>query len=72
LSVEQQPDQNWTVRVTLTPPLDGWLVLMLGEAAFRACFDAQGTAVVTDMPATLLAGADGPDLTVGLESNGGG
>lgn len=67
LSVEQQPNRDWLVGVVLTPPLEGWLVLTLGETVFRACFDAQGTAVVADVPTELLAGADGPDLTVGLE-----
>jgi len=65
LSVEQQPNYHWSVRVELMPPLAGWLVLTLGETVFRACFDAQGTAA--DVPAELLAGADGPDLTLGLE-----
>ncbi len=69
LSVEKQPNRDWAVRVVLTPPLAGWLVLKLGEAEFRARFDAQGIAVADNVPAELLTGTAGPELVVGIETD---
>jgi hypothetical protein len=51
----------------VAPPPSGWLLLTLGEKRFRARFDAQGTALVSDVPNTLLAADGGPDLDVALD-----
>jgi hypothetical protein len=67
LFVEQQRDTTWTVTVTVAPAPAGGLVLMLGSEAFRARFDATGTAVVVGVPAERLGGADGPDMVASIE-----
>jgi len=67
LSVQRQPDNNWRVSVTFAPPLSGWLVLTLGDNAFRARFDAHGHAVVSDVPDALLGATDGPDLLLEID-----
>jgi hypothetical protein len=67
LSVQEQPDGDWSVIVAVTPPQAGWLVLALGDTRFRTRFDAQGDAVVACVPAALLAATAGPDLVVGIE-----
>jgi hypothetical protein len=67
LRVQAQLDATWLVEVIVTPPTKGWLVLTLGGAVYRAHFDPHGMAVVADVPAALLAAADGPDLAVGIE-----
>jgi hypothetical protein len=69
LSVQQQPDLNWLVEVLVTPPTSGWLVLTLGDTAFRARFDSQGLAAVAGVPAALFAAQDGPDMAVGIEAD---
>jgi predicted anti-sigma-YlaC factor YlaD len=68
-SVQEQPDQRWLVVVHVTPPVAGWLVLSLGASSFRARFDDQGHAMVTDIPTELLAAHDGPDLEIGFEQD---
>ena len=67
LSVEHRPNSTWQINVALSPPVLGWLVLQLGEHSFRARFDKYGQAVVSDIPASLLAVDDGPELIVMIE-----
>ncbi|MBK9714779.1 MAG: hypothetical protein IPO81_26260 [Kouleothrix sp.] len=67
LSVEQQPDDAWQIMVAVVPPIEGSLVLSLGERTFRVPFDVHGQAIVRDVPDALLSAADGPELAVGIE-----
>jgi hypothetical protein len=67
ISVRRSMERIWQVRVSITPPLVGWLLLTLGETQFRARFNAQGMAVVADVPEALLAAVDGPDMSVSVE-----
>ncbi|MFL5802740.1 MAG: hypothetical protein ACJ8CR_13485 [Roseiflexaceae bacterium] len=67
LSVEPQPDGAWRVTIKAVPPAVGHMLLTLGEASFRAAFNIQGVAVVSDVPTPLLLHSDGPDLVVGLD-----
>ncbi len=69
LSVLQQPNHDWQIEVLLTPPAKAWLILTLGENVYRARFDVQGSATIADVPAAIFAAPDGPDLTVGIESD---
>lgn len=71
LTVEEQPDHNWTVAVHITPALAGALALTLGTAVFRAPIDEAGGAAFADVPAALLAATDGPDLVVSVEDGAG-
>jgi hypothetical protein len=66
-SVQRQSDGAWSMMVTAVPPPVGRLVLALGPSTFYGRFDGQGVALVTDVPAALLAASDGPDLIVGIE-----
>ena len=67
LSVQEQSDGGWSVIVAMLPPQAGWMVLALGDERFRTPFDTQGSAVVSHVPATLLAATAGPDLVVAIE-----
>lgn len=67
VSVRDQPSGHWSVIVQIDPPLNGTLVLTLGDATFRAAIDDQGTATVGRVPAELLAASGGPNLIVGVE-----
>jgi hypothetical protein len=67
LSVQQQPDGAWTIRVTTEPPIRGRIVLTLGTTRFSAAFDLGGTALVPSVPNDLLAATDGPDLLLSIE-----
>jgi hypothetical protein len=67
LSLRYLADDMWQITATVVPPPSGWLLLTLGAKQFRARFDAQGTALVSDVPNTLLAADDGPDLDVTIE-----
>lgn len=69
LCVREQPDGCWIVSMTVTPPLDGWLLLTMGEVILRARFNSAGTAIVNDVPASLLTDAHGPDLVFDIEAN---
>jgi hypothetical protein len=57
----------WQITATVAPPPIGWLLLTIGEELFRARFDAQGNALVPDVPDILLAAQDGPDLDIAIE-----
>jgi hypothetical protein len=67
LSLQQRSAAAWDITITMTPPVRGRLVLMLGEDVFRAPFDMYGIAVVPAVSAHVLTAPDGPDLVVGLE-----
>lgn len=67
LLVEPQDTGRWAVMVTVAPAPGGTLVMQLGEAVFRASFDANGTAIVREVPSELLTGSEGPDLVLSIE-----
>ena len=61
LGVQRQPDQQWSLHVTVDPPADGWVTLSLGERGSRVRL-SNGGAIVPNMPAAALDAPDGPDL----------
>lgn len=67
VSVRDREAGFWSVVVQIDPPPPGTLVLMLGDATFRAALDSRGIATVDDVPAALLVAPDGPDLTLSVE-----
>ena len=67
LSVQRQDEHSWRISVAIAIPISGWLVLTLGDHTYRARFDMQGKASVSDIPDTLLSATEGPDLMVGIE-----
>jgi len=67
LSVQQQPDGAWTIRVLTDPPIRGRILLTLGTTLFTATFDPSGTALVASVPNELLTAIDGPDLLLSIE-----
>jgi hypothetical protein len=66
LSVEPERKGGWKVAVQVIPAPAGQLVLTLGEATFRARFDAAGLATVPEVPAALLSAVNGPDMAVDI------
>lgn len=61
----------WDLRVVaLPPPPSAMAVLRFSRRSFRAHFDDTGTAIVRDVPATLLTAADGPPLKVNITRRG--
>jgi hypothetical protein len=69
VSVQRQSNGEWQLGVVHQPPPTGSLVLIFGEQYFHASFNAQGRAVVHDLPFALLTAADGPDLEVDIEAD---
>lgn len=67
VSVRRVEKDLWRFTVKVAPPPSGWVLFSLGEACFRAPFNAQGAAVVPDVPDALLAEPDGPDLDISIE-----
>ena len=67
LSVAPQPNQSWTVVVTVTPAPAGNLLLTLGTGTYRAPFAPDGSATVENVPAALLSDRAGPDMLVEIE-----
>lgn len=68
IAVLVQPRNDaWLVGVTVAPPLAGWVIARFHTQIFRAPLDANGVAHFTDVPADLLTGAAGPDLTITIE-----
>lgn len=67
LTVTAEPSGMWRISVTVTPPPAGILRLSIGDALFRARFDAAGQAIVSAVPGALLADVNGPDLVVDIE-----
>jgi hypothetical protein len=71
LSVQKQADARWRVTVGVAPPITGQVVLTFGTTVFRAPFDADGQAVIANVPADLLTGSDGPDMDLSIEPDTG-
>ncbi len=65
--IQRQPDGEWQIDVIHQPPLIGSLVMTLGTNIYRARFNAQGRAIVHDLPFALLTAPDGPGLEVDIE-----
>lgn len=64
VTVDEQRSDAWQVTITLHPPIPGLVVLALGSFRRVVPFNAEGTAVVHDVPAELLRHADGPALEI--------
>lgn len=66
VSVQKQAGA-WIIRVTITPPIAGDLLVTLGDERFRATIDPNGSATVGPIPPQLLQQSVGPDLTIQIE-----
>lgn len=67
LSVRSLANAMWQITVTTKPPIQGQILFTLGEQHFRAHFNAQGTAYVSDVPDLILRSDNGPDLEVSID-----
>ncbi|MEI7644425.1 MAG: hypothetical protein WCJ55_09105 [Chloroflexales bacterium] len=57
----------WRVIITTDPPVDGAVVLALGDATFRARFGPDGSASLGPIPVDLLTSPTGPAMAIKIE-----
>lgn len=69
ISVQLQVNGEWRVDVVHEPAPVGSLVLTFGTHHFQTRFNAQGRAVIHNIPSALLIGSEGPDLEVDIDFN---
>lgn len=67
LAAQQEPAGDWSLFVTVRPPICGWAVMVLGELRLRAPFDSGGRAVIGGLTQAQLGASEGPDMFVTIE-----
>lgn len=67
LSVQKQSAATWNVIMNVDPSIHGTVVLTLGDAQFRAPFDAHGRAKVGDIAESVFTDSEGPDMVLAIE-----
>lgn len=68
IAAEEQEDSSWKVFVTITPPLDGLLLLTIGTHRLVAPFNSAGTATANHIPADALLPPDSPEIEIEIAS----
>lgn len=68
LSVQPQIGYDWSVNVTLAPPLAGEVILTLGAKIFSAPIESTGSIHISHIAGSLIQADDGPDLTVTIKA----
>ena len=66
VSVRNRSGQ-WTIILSLDPPVIGDAVVTLGAESFRAPIDPRDIAVVGPIPASLLQDSTGPDMAIRVD-----
>jgi hypothetical protein len=69
LSVHKKPGDIPRLAITVTPPVEGRIVLVHGEKMLEAPFDAQGVAVIELLPTQFFPEHHDLDLIVRIEAD---
>ena len=67
VSVRQDTAEQWSIVVTIVPPLAAQVKLTLGDLVQYAVLDAQGSAIIGPVPSDVLLAADGPGIEIAIQ-----
>jgi hypothetical protein len=66
IAVHAAAENAWELKVTSEPPAAGALLVSFGTLSFGGRFATDGTTVIRNIPAVLLADDDGPELELAI------
>lgn len=67
VGVRQESAEQWSVVITIIPPVAGHVMLKLGNFVQHTMLDAMGNAIIGPVPSDVLLAADGPDVEVTIQ-----